>query len=452
MRISIRNPLALNETGQRENNEDSVFPGKNQATADDRLFLVCDGVGGIEKGEIASSLVCKALAASIPGNVPSPVTEQFFFDAFYHAQEYIDHYITEHPDAHGMATTLTMLSLNESGASIMWCGDSRVYQVRKGKIIFRTSDHSYVGELVRNGVITEDEAAVHPQKNVITRAMQGQTAKPVKPEIVHLTDIKAGDQFFLCSDGITESLSNSALETILSDNEAETAIEKIDDLCRANSRDNYSCYLISIESVGGSGRDIVKAGTENADEGLIVEAHLIDEKPVKLNKPKKKFSLQDLGAGGKTLLVILLIGVIFSIWIFGLRKPAESKVVADNDSLAVVTPKGPTAGDMVARVESIISYTEENMIGDSLDAAREILRDTIIPAGTAKNLVLQIQDLEQLCKMLAEVQADTSVKKGPELKKYKGRIDEILDFEPESEGLYIENFISQAEELKKNLK
>ena len=452
MKISIRNPLALNETGQRENNEDSVFPKKNQATSDDRLFLVCDGVGGIEKGEIASSLVCNALAASIPGNVPSPVTEQFFLDAFYHAQEFIDRYITEHPDAHGMATTLTMLSLNDSGASIMWCGDSRVYHLRKGKIFFRTTDHSYVGELVRNGVITEEEAAVHPQKNVITRAMQGQTTKPVKPEIVHISDVKAGDQFFLCSDGILESLSSSALETILSENNTETAIEKIRELCMANSRDNYSCYLISIDNVSGSGHDIVKAVAENEGEGLIVEAHLIDEKPAKPNKTKKKFSLQDLGAGGKILLVILLVGIIFSIWFFGLHKPAESKVVADSDSLAVVTPKGPSAGDLVARVENIISYTEENMTGDSLDAAREILHDTIIPAGTAKNLILQIQDLEQLCEMLSEVQADTSEKKGPELKKYKSRIDKIIDFVPESEGLYIENFISQAEELKNKLK
>lgn len=452
MKISIRNPFSLNETGQRENNEDSIFPKKNQATPDDNLFLVCDGVGGIEKGEIASSIVCNALSSCAPGNVPSPVTEQYFLDAFYHAQEYIDHYITEHPDAHGMATTLTMLSLNESGASIMWCGDSRVYQLRKGKIIFRTSDHSYVGELVRNKVITEEEAAVHPQKNVITRAMQGQTAKPVKPEIVHLKDVKAGDQFFLCSDGILESLSNSAIETILSDNGHDTAIEKIEELCSVNSRDNYSCYLIRIESVIGSGHDIVKAFAENESEGLIVEAHLIDEKPAKQNKPNKKFSLQDLGAGGKILLVILLVGIIFSIWFFGLRKPAESKVVSDSDSLAVVTPKGPSAGDLVARVENIISYTEENMIGDSLDAAREILRDTIIPAGTAKNLILQIQDLEHLCAMLAEVQKDTTVKKGPELKKYKGRIDEIFDFEPESEDLYIENFISKAEELKNKLK
>ncbi len=452
MKFSIDLPLSLNETGQRENNEDSVFPQKNSATSGDRLFLVCDGVGGIEKGEIASSLVCNDLAAFVSGNTPSPLTEQFFLDAFSHAQSSIDGYITEHPDAGGMATTLTLLSLNESGATVMWCGDSRVYQLRDGKIIFRTADHSFVGELVRNGLITEDEAAVHPKKNVITRAMQGHLAKTVRPEIIHITDVKAGDQFFLCSDGITESISSTALERLISENSHENVIDKIAEICQVNSRDNYSCYLIKIESVIGSANEMLYTGEKISNEAVLVDAQLIDEKPVQLNNPQKKFSLQDMGAGGKILLVVVLLGVLFAIWYFGLRKPADSANQAKPARVAAVKSKGPAAADLVARIEKIISHTEDSLTSDSLDVAQELLRDTIIPASTARNLALQVNDLRKLCSLLDAVETDSLPKKGSGLKYYKARLDSIIDFKPKSKGLKMDNFVSQAKELKKKIK
>lgn len=317
MKFNIHQPLSLNEVGKRENNEDSVFPQKGMADLNDRLFIVCDGVGGIDKGEVASSLVCRTLSAFIPGNIPTPATKEFFLKAFDEALSAIDLYLSNSADSAGMATTLTLLSLNESGATIMWCGDSRVYQIRKGEIIFKTEDHSFVAELVRGGIISEEQAATHPKKNVITRAIQGHSARNVQPDIFHQTDVRSGDIFFLCTDGILESVSDKTLQSFFSNSSnLIDGVNEIYDLCQNNSRDNFSCYAIGIEAVKGKASEM--AGV--ADE-IYLKATVIDE-PKKKSKISGILSKQKTGI--KIISLVALLGIIFSLYYFVIS-PKKSK-------------------------------------------------------------------------------------------------------------------------------
>jgi protein phosphatase len=147
-----------------------------------------------------------------------------------------------------MATTLTLLHLHPQGATIAHIGDSRVYQIRDGQIVFKTHDHSWVNELVSQGVITPEQAQNHPQRNVIARAIQAD--KPAKIEVRLSTDLQPKDYFLMCSDGILESCAEESLLLLMQqDRPNEEKIKMIQERCRLHSKDNFSCYLIQIESV-----------------------------------------------------------------------------------------------------------------------------------------------------------------------------------------------------------
>jgi protein phosphatase len=116
-------------------------------------------------------------------------------------------------------------------------------------MIFKTEDHSLVNSMVKTGKINPKEADNHPQKNVIYRAIQG-SHSPVEVDIIKITDVLPNDEFFMCTDGVTEVWSDDNLCSVFSSNiSSEEKINTIKDYCRDNARDNYSAYLIPIQEV-----------------------------------------------------------------------------------------------------------------------------------------------------------------------------------------------------------
>ncbi len=249
MKITIFPPLFLNEKGKRDNNEDSIFPLPNQATENDRLFVVCDGVGGADKGEVASELACRSFAEYFAQNPISENTEQYLLDSFEFTQQQFDKYFEQEPRAKGMGTTLVLLYIHANGLLVAHCGDSRLYHISKHEILFKTFDHSQVNELLKLGIITAQEAETLP-KNRISRAIQGNSVNRTKPDIKLITDIESNDYLFLCTDGVHGCLSDKDLIEILTANQSDAEkMNLIHTLCEANSKDNYSAYLIKIADV-----------------------------------------------------------------------------------------------------------------------------------------------------------------------------------------------------------
>jgi serine/threonine protein phosphatase PrpC len=250
MIFQLHQPFALNEKGRRSNNEDSVYPKKGFATAQDRAFLVCDGVGGQAKGEIASKIVSEIFGEALR---QTRASEHHYIEAvLQQVEDELQYYTQTHTESLGMATTLTMVHFHDNGVSVAHVGDSRIYQIRNGQIIYKSEDHSFVNELVRAGVITPDQASTHPQRNVITRAIQG-NEKRTSSDVYILQDIAPNDYFFLCTDGVLESVNDATLCHILTtplSNEEKN--EEILRLCEANSRDNFSCYLLQVEDCQGA--------------------------------------------------------------------------------------------------------------------------------------------------------------------------------------------------------
>ena len=236
MQINIQE---LSQIGKRQNNEDSILSSPQNG-----LFTVCDGVGGNNKGEVASNIACNIIINSLKQY--SNIELSQIGITLQQVEKEFENYIKNNPESAGMATTLAMLQLTDTRATIVHIGDSRVYHIRNGKILFQTEDHSLVNELVASGYITIEEAKVHPKKNQITRALQV-SKESALADVDIFSNILPNDYFFLCTDGILESIDNEFIEKeFVVEADCENIIQKISSLCLENSNDNYSAILIKV--------------------------------------------------------------------------------------------------------------------------------------------------------------------------------------------------------------
>ena len=148
--ITIGKPCAVCEKGGRANNEDCIYPSSEYSESSQRLFLVCDGVGGAERGEIASALACDAIQTYFTTFLgDEDPTVEFIQQAVHYAETRFDTYLQQHPEATGMATTLTLAYIGKKSLTLAHIGDSRIYYIRDGKALYRSEDHSLVNSLVQ---------------------------------------------------------------------------------------------------------------------------------------------------------------------------------------------------------------------------------------------------------------------------------------------------------------
>ncbi|MDR0895217.1 MAG: protein phosphatase 2C domain-containing protein [Prevotellaceae bacterium] len=278
-KISIRQPLCYSEQGERENQEDSFYPA--DPTPDSRVFIVCDGMGGHAKGEVASRTVCDALGSyfekhPLPDKIRTDEEMEYAIntaiDAAYDALDAAD----SGEEVKKMGTTLTLVCLHRAGCTVAHIGDSRIYQVRPAaeyKLLYQSSDHSLVNDLVRIGELTPEEARIDPRRNILTRAMQPHQERRKYAEVHLLKDVQAGDYFFLCSDGVLEQLTTEKLLEILSEKATDKEkLEKLKAVCLGKTRDNHTAYLIPIEQVEG----------EDDDDTANVGEEVQDDEPVQI--------------------------------------------------------------------------------------------------------------------------------------------------------------------------
>ena len=250
MKIELSPPQSIFGPGERDNMEDYILPKHGKATAQDKLFIVCDGMGGHARGETASRLACEGFSSFFTDHPVDHITENYLQHAFDHVEGLFDEYITENPASRGMGTTVALACADESSIAVLHCGDSRLYHFRGDKLLWKTRDHKLVEELIAQGVMSEKEAARSGKSNIITRAIQGYSVLDCKPDIHFLTDIKPDDYILICSDGVYESLTTDDLILILSSpGDDIQKVNTMEDVCRGCSKDNYSAFLFKIKDV-----------------------------------------------------------------------------------------------------------------------------------------------------------------------------------------------------------
>jgi serine/threonine protein phosphatase PrpC len=247
--------VARSEIGHaRENNEDKFDfyePDEEPLlAARGSVYLVCDGMGGHNAGQIASELAAKQ-----------------FLHAYYHlggtAQEaarhailQAHHYIAEMaskiPSRYGMGTTLTALILKQDEGILAHVGDSRCYRLREGVFEQLSRDHTLVARLVEQGILTPEQAKYHPQRNVIRQAVGvADPSEPLEPDIETFA-LQAGDLYLLCSDGLTDMVDDAEIEAILRDEPPTRAAWRLVDRALANGgRDNVTVVLVRVLALEG---------------------------------------------------------------------------------------------------------------------------------------------------------------------------------------------------------
>jgi PPM family protein phosphatase len=253
------------DTGlQRRANEDSAY-------AAPPLFVVADGMGGAQAGEVASQIATETFHAGLDG--PGSPEEQLA-KLVQEANRRIYERSRTESGREGMGTTLTAVYLYDSAVAIAHVGDSRAYLFRDGQLTRETQDHSLVDELVRRGELTEAEAAEHPQRSIITRALGPEASVTIDSYTV---SVRAGDVLMLCSDGLTSMISEEAMRQTLA------AASSLDDAARglitqanlAGGRDNITVVLFRLEAVAGA------------------DGALVGDEPTTINAPAPSTSMEE---------------------------------------------------------------------------------------------------------------------------------------------------------------
>lgn len=220
---------------RREHNEDTYY-----ADGDLGLWLVADGMGGHEHGEVASALARDTLVREVGKGVELVRAIQL-------ADEEIIRHSTRRSESLPMGTTIAALRIPNGGEfEVAWVGDSRVYLWSDGGLKQLSQDHSYVQELVDQGAITSEQARSHPHRNVVTQALGVTDPQTLRVESVRGT-LRPGMQLLLCSDGLTEEVKDAAIASIVGRHDLSTQ-ECVDHLVIAaldgGGSDNVTVVLV----------------------------------------------------------------------------------------------------------------------------------------------------------------------------------------------------------------
>lgn len=238
----------------RDNNEDRFdfyMPEDERVLAERGLvFVVCDGMGGHEAGQIASELALKRFLAAY---LESPAVEPV--EAARVAVEAANRLVVDSgravPRRQGMGTTLSALLLVQDQAVTVQVGDSRIYRLRNGDLERLTLDHTWVEDMVRMQILTAEEAAVHPQRNQLTRAIGAEGM--AQPDIA-THDLRVGDHFLLCSDGLTNHVPDARLAEVLSTlGPSEASVVLLNEALRDGGSDNITLVIVRVDALEPTG-------------------------------------------------------------------------------------------------------------------------------------------------------------------------------------------------------
>ncbi|MEU2389291.1 PP2C family serine/threonine-protein phosphatase [Streptomyces sp. NPDC007369] len=237
MSLSLRFAAGSHKGMIREGNEDSGYAGP-------RLLAVADGMGGQAAGEVASSEVISSLV-QLDDDVPGSDILTSLGTAVQRANEQLRVMVEEDAQLEGMGTTLTALLWTGQRLGLVHVGDSRAYLLRDGVLTQITQDHTWVQRLVDEGRITEEEATTHPQRSLLMRALgSGDTVEPD----LSIREVRIGDRYLICSDGLSGVVSHQTLEETLADYHGprETVQSLIQLALRGGGPDNITCIVADV--------------------------------------------------------------------------------------------------------------------------------------------------------------------------------------------------------------
>lgn len=269
MKIHLHRAYSFMLLGSRSNQEDSRFPDQDVQPAGQRYFIVCDGVGGHDKGEVASGIVATTLGHTLMKcDWNEDFTNADFGRALDNAYNALDNNST--PSNRDMATTMALAAFHGCGMTLAHIGDSRIYHIRPNEgIIYRSDDHSMVNTMVHNGMITPHEATRDARRHIITRYMSPTDADQTRSmaTVLRTADVKDDDYIILCSDGVLQSIDDDMMIDIIDHATSDEQIINRMKSCCAASTDNSTAILIHVERVEPEA-ETIEPGADNGSNTL----------------------------------------------------------------------------------------------------------------------------------------------------------------------------------------
>ena len=287
--IKIHTPLGFSDFGQRDVQQDCTFPSVDGLSADDRLFVICDGMGGHSHGEIASKTIIDSIIKQYNSATEPFLNSKKVKVIIETAWSDLDsHYNPEFGDRQ-MGTTIAFLHLATNKYIAAHIGDSRIYHIRPAKvteIIYRSIDHTHVSALLSNSDISPIDALKYDNKNILNKALIPHTRYDA--DIYESNDIQIGDYFMLCSDGVVENLTEEMIRFIFSPYRSpEEIFELIHLHCQQLSLDNNSCIIIPIADICNN-TDITQLPANEKEHSLIWQEDELLKESIKLLNNNKR--------------------------------------------------------------------------------------------------------------------------------------------------------------------
>jgi protein phosphatase len=366
------------DTGRaRPVNEDAVF-------ARPPLFAVADGMGGAQAGEVASAAAVAQLDEGLPeggGSVEARLAELVAG-----ANERVHALSQADVEKAGMGTTLTVVYLGEDDLAVAHVGDSRLYHLRDGKLEQATDDHSLVGELVRRGQLSPEEAEDHPQRSIITRALGPEGEVDVDHHTIAVND---GDVFLLCSDGLTSMISDDEIGEIVANGKSleKTGKALVKAANQAGGRDNISVVLFRAEEIAAGSDPVADQATGVIDAAEVEAAAAAvrqqqiaasepgDDEPVPQRAPRQPRPEAKRRPWGTALKALVAIGIVILL-------VGTSAVLATRSVYFVGTSEDGFVslyrGLPYDLVGGFSTYSKEYESGVSVDSLSPKLKATVI--------------------------------------------------------------------------
>jgi len=296
--MRLRHAAASNVGLVRSQNEDTYIVGGG-------LFAVCDGMGGARAGEVASETACRLLLALNPAVTDAEAMRR----AVREANEAILHRGREDPGLRGMGTTMTA-ALHRGGSLLIGhVGDSRAYLWQTGQMRQLTEDHSLVGELMRQGRLTPEQAANHPHRSIITRALG--TEASVEPDVFEVV-LEPGDRVLLCTDGLSGMVADADLAGMLgrAADPQQAAQDLVDAALAAGGEDNITVVVVFTEEGERPLDEAARMGPEAR-----TAAPLSGRGPGGTRSLRLPYSRRRLAVAGLIAVLLLLVGAA-GFWAF----------------------------------------------------------------------------------------------------------------------------------------
>ncbi|NDV57869.1 PP2C family serine/threonine-protein phosphatase [Bacteroides sp. 519] len=412
-----------NEEAPNKGNEDNFFVDDNladkipQSFHTDKeivlsdcgmLMAVADGMGGMNAGEVASEIAVNTVKEYFsPGKITPELAathesrKRFIEDVIVEADKRIKADAKNNSEHEGMGSTIIVAWLSGDELTVSWCGDSRAYRFNAQNGLQPLSeDHSYVQELVNQGIITYDQAFDHPQGNIITRSL-GDPSKKAKPE-TRLFKVYNSDIIMLCSDGLSGVLRDEEIETIIRNNcsTMQECREALWDAAeKAGWYDNVTTILC----------EILNGASETPEEFFNKEPEMVKQEKTYWNKTVNiRTSRKSLLAIIAVVFSLLVLGAVYLVW----NNIRETPPPEDTDEI-VQTNNKPTLEerkiDLTKRLKEIQDFLEIKAIVDDINLADSAKLDEI-----ERN----IQILEEKKKCIISIEKTDSINK---------KINEIIE-------------------------